>query len=72
MLCLIKDKVSQTIISCNTHFDEKKELPFQLWGTRPGDKNFLIKESASEAEIIELKGAIDYAVESGETALRLE
>jgi len=71
MLWLLNDKTSCQIISCNTHFDEKKGV-HQLWATRPGDKNFLVKESSSEADIVELKGAIDYALENKEPALRLE
>ena len=43
----------------------------QLWGTKPSDKSFLIKESKDEIEVVELKKAIDFAKEHKETVFRL-
>lgn len=65
---IIKDEVSHEIISANVH---KEGNLFQLWVTRPNDKNLKLKESTDEKEITDYKQAIDYAIKHGECAFEL-
>jgi hypothetical protein len=69
MLWLVEKDSSHEIISCNIH---KKDELHQLWVTRPNGKSLLIRENENEKEIKLLKEAIDYAIETGEKALRLD
>lgn len=71
MLWIIKNDVSYEIVSCNKHFDDKNDV-YQLWITRTNGKSIKILESINEDDISLAKGAIDYAIENKETALRLE
>lgn len=68
MLWIVKDEASYAIIACNVH--EKNGL-HELWITRTNDKNLKLEESADINEILTIKEAIDYAIETGERCLRL-
>jgi hypothetical protein len=68
MIWLIIGNVSHQIISCNVH---EEDGVFQLWVTRPNGKNLKIEESTDKAKILEIKDAIDFAIEHKEPALRL-
>lgn len=68
MFWLIIEDVSHQIMSCNIHQTNNK---FELWVTRPNDKNLKIAESTDEVDIREIKDAIDYAIENGIPALRI-
>lgn len=68
MFWLIIDDVSHQIMSCNIHNNNDK---FELWVTRPNDKNLKIAESNDWADIREIKDAIDFAIEHGASALRI-
>jgi len=68
MFWLIIGDVSHQIMSCNIHNNNDK---FELWVTRPNDKNLKIAESNDEADIREIKDAIDFAIEHGASALRI-
>lgn len=65
---IIKDDVSHAIISCNTH--QEGDF-YQLWVTRPNDKNLMIMESKNKEEITMVKEALDYAIEHGKNALHI-
>lgn len=62
------DEYSHAIVSCNTAF---KNDMHELWVTRPGGKSLFITKSKNKDEVLEIKEAIDYAIENGETMLRL-
>lgn len=68
MIWIIKNDMSHQIISCNIHNEDNK---YQLWVTRPNGKNLKLEESVNKEEVMELKQAIDYAIEHNEQALRL-
>ena len=68
MFWLIINDVSHQIMSCNIHDANNK---FELWVTRPNDKNLKIAESDDVEDIREIKDAIDYAIEHGAAALRI-
>lgn len=68
MFWLIIGDVSHQIMSCNIHNNNDK---FELWVTRPNDKNLKIAESNDGADIREIKDAIDFAIEHGASALRI-
>lgn len=70
MIWIVQDNTSNGIVSSNIHYDQKTNM-HQLWGTKPSDKSFLIKESKDEIEVVELKKAIDFAKEHKETVFRL-
>lgn len=70
MLWIIKGEQSHAIISCNTHHNKNDET-YQIWITRPNGKNLMLDESKDFNRIVEIKEAIDFAVEHKETALRL-
>ncbi len=55
-------------MSCNIH---NADNIFELWITRPNDKNLKIAESTQQKDITIIKEAIDYAIENGIPALRL-
>ncbi len=73
MLWIVKKEVSHQIMSCNIHEGEDIEgnPSFELWVTRPNGKNLKVETNPSKSFIEEIKEAIDFAVEKGETALRL-
>ncbi len=68
MLWLIKENASHQIVSCNIH---NANNTFELWITRPNDKNLKIVESTQLEDVTTIKEAIDYAIENGIPALRL-
>lgn len=68
MLWLITKNTSYEITSCNTHNDNGTH---QLWVTKSNGKSVKINESNNKQEINTIKDAIDYAIETKETALRL-
>lgn len=68
MFWLILDDVSHQIVSCNIHCNNDK---FELWVTRPNDKNLKITESFDAEDIREIKEAIDFAIENNFKALRI-
>lgn len=70
MLWLIKEEASHQIMSCNVHMNDGSGN-FELWITRPNDKNLKVAESADRADVIEIKEAIDFAIETGVSALRI-
>ena len=71
MIAIIKGNVTHYMISSNTNYNEKEDK-HELWISRPNGKNLKIKESSDEEEIILIKEAIDYGIEHGEHAIRLE
>lgn len=68
MLWVNLGKESHQIISCNTFKEDGK---YQLWIERPTGKTKKIFESTNEAEVQEIKDAIDYAIKKGEPSLEL-
>ena len=68
MIWIVKGDMSHQIISCNIHQEEGK---YQLWITRPNGKSLKLDESENKAEILEIKEAIDFAIEHKENTLRL-
>lgn len=68
MLWLIKEDASHQIMSCNIH---NANNTFELWITRPNDKNLKIAESTKQEDVAIIKEAIDYAIENSIPALRL-
>lgn len=68
MIWIIKDDMSHQIISCNIH---EENGVYQLWVTRPNGKNLKLDENKNKAIVMEVKSAIDYAIEHNEQALRL-
>ncbi len=69
MISIILGKATHQINSHNIH---KEGDNYQLWITRPNDKNLKIKESTNENEIVELKEAIDYAIKHGQSTFEIE
>lgn len=70
MLWLVQESASHEIISCNTHYEKETNM-HQLWVTRSSGKSLLIIESEDKNEILVIKNAIDYAIETHENVLRL-
>lgn len=70
MLWLVLNGASHEIISTNM-FEDKINNNHQLWVTRPGGKSLMIAENINKDEIETIKNAIDFAIESKETTLRL-
>jgi hypothetical protein len=68
MLWIILKNDSHSIIACNVC---QRDGKYELWVTRPTGKSLKLMESKEEKDISTIKEAIDYAVEHGETALRL-
>lgn len=68
MLWIVNEEASHQIISCNTHEEAGR---FQLWVTRPNGKSLKLKESDNKDEILEIKQAIDFALEHKEPTLKL-
>lgn len=71
MIAIIKGNVTHYMISSNTNYNEKEDK-HELWISRPNGKNLKIKESPDAEEIELVKEAIDYGIENGEHAIRLE
>lgn len=71
MIAIIKGDNTHYMISCNTNYNEKNDV-HELWISRPNGKNLKIKESKDQEEINLIKEAIDYGIENGENAIRLE
>lgn len=69
MLWLVKEETSYEIVSCNIH---EQDGIYQVWVTRPNGKSLKIDENVDKKEVIFIKEAIDFAIEKGEKALRLE
>ena len=67
-LWLITKKASYQIIACNVH---EKDGKHQLWVERANGKTLLIEENEDAREIQLIKEAIEYALETNETTLRL-
>lgn len=68
MIWIVMKEDSHAIIACNVC---QKNDKFELWVTRPTGKSLKISESSEKQDMLLIKEAIDYAVEHGETALRL-
>lgn len=68
MIWIVKEDQSHEIISCNIH---EEGGMFQVWATRPNDKSFKLDENKDRKVVMEIKEAIDFAIERGEGALRL-
>lgn len=68
MIWIVKGDFSHEIISCNIHEEDGK---YQLWVTRVNGKNLKLDENTNKDKMMEIKDAIDYAIEHKETALRL-
>ena len=68
MLWVVKGNMSHQIISCNIHEEDGK---YQIWITRPNGKTLKLEESENKDEILEIKEAIDFAIEHKESTLRL-
>lgn len=61
---------SYQIIACNVAKDKQSGL-WQVWIERANGMNIKVGESSSRDEVREIKDMIDYAVERGETVVRL-
>lgn len=75
MLWLVKNNkngisYSYEIQACNIHFN-KETNTYQLWVERNNNSNIMVSESKKHEDIAELKEAIDFAIERGETVLRI-
>ena len=68
MLWLIVEGASYQIIGCNIH---EKDGVHQLWVEQANGKPRKIAENTEKSEVTIIKGAIDYAIETNETTLRL-
>lgn len=71
MVAIIMPDETHYIISCNMHYNESTEL-HELWISRPNKKNLKIRENTAKDEILLIKNAIDYVIENGDNALRLQ
>lgn len=69
MLWLIIGNSSHEIISCNTFFKDGKH---QIWVERANGKTLKVNESENKEEIMEIKEAIDYAIQEGHKTLSLK
>lgn len=69
MIWLVKDETSHQIISCNIY--KPTDGQYELWVTRPNSKSLKIHESTNKEEVMEIKEAIDFAIEHKEPVLRL-
>ena len=67
MIWIVKGDMSHQIISCNVHFEDGK---YQLWVTRVNGKSLKLDENVKKEVVMELKEAIDFAIEHKEHALR--
>ena len=65
---IIKDQASYQITSANLH---KKGDLHQVWVERASGKTLLLHESTNEAEVREVKDAIDYAIQNKIPTLNL-
>lgn len=68
MLWLIVGDSSHEIISCNTYFREGKH---QVWVERVNGKTMKVGESENKQEVLDIKEAIDYAIQEGHKTLSL-
>lgn len=68
MLWLIVEEKSLEIIACNTAFQDGKH---QVWVERPNGKTMKIHESTNKEEALEVREAIDFAIEHGHKTLKL-
>lgn len=62
MIWLIKEDESIAIVSCNVHHKPDK---YQLWVERPNGKTKVVYESQEKKDIIDMKEALDWAIENG-------
>ena len=68
MLWLVIEGASHQIIGCNVHQRDNK---YQLWVERVNGKTLLVYENMLEEEVSMVKDAIDHAIETKESTLRL-
>lgn len=68
MLWIAKNGESHQIISCNVHEDKGKH---QVWVERPNGKTLKLDESKDRQQVLDVKEAIDYAIEHGHKVLKL-
>lgn len=68
MLWLIVGDSSHEIISCNTCLRDGKH---QVWVERVNGKTLKVGESTDKQEILDIKEAIDYAIQEGHKTLNL-
>ena len=69
MIWIIKGSESHEIISANVKHDEDKS---ELWVIRPNGKNLKVYENTEQVEVNLYKEAIDFAIEQGEKAFRID
>ena len=69
MIWIIKGDESHEIISANVCNVEGKS---ELWVTRPNGKNLKVYENTEPVEVNLYKEAIDFAIEQGEKAFRID
>ncbi len=74
MLWLIRgEDQSDSIVGCNIFTDSTKpKTEHQLWVTRTNGKTTMIDANEDKGVVQEIKDAIDYAIETGEPALRIK
>ena len=69
MIWIIKGSESHEIISANVCHEKDKS---ELWVTRPNGKNLKVYENVDVHEVNLYKEAIDFAIEQGEKAFRID
>jgi hypothetical protein len=67
MIAIKVDNATHEAISYNTHIEDGT---YQLWIARPNGKNLKIAEG-TQAEMEELKSALDYAVEHNKRIFKI-
>lgn len=70
MLWIIKEDRSYQIVSCNLFYNRKNKM-HEIWASNAKGENFKLDEKRKREDVLLIKEAIDYAIETGETALRL-
>lgn len=68
MLWLIIGDSSYNIVSCNTC---ERDGMQQVWVERINGKTLKVKESSNKEDVMEVKSAIDWAIEHGHKTLKL-
>lgn len=69
MLWLVVGTESHEIISCNLH--ETRNGRHQVWVERVNGKTMKVADSDKKQDAIDVKEAIDYAIENKHRTLRL-
>ena len=67
----LKEKHKTTnIVGINTHYNDKTSA-YELWATKNDGKTFLVISSEKEGEVLELKEAMDFAIETNQSVFEL-